>query len=873
MTITIDSGATWQVLYDPGTSDTDITDYVISIDKCTDVANEINTAIIQLDADFGQFITESTSGATPILAKWDKIKITLTDKNDNSYSRIFLVKTLFKKRKQTENLRLEVHLVGQEFWLTRMPFPKPFYFESAYNTVRDIVDIYNDSNGTGQAEIENHDDGTENLLPKYTANNFTFGLKEKFCWDGMMEVIDKMANSVSNLGAGDFYYIHFKDKSANPNVIELEADASGNKPASPLTLQNSNTAPLFSIEEEHDAETATIVGAKGLRDFGSLPPDYAEFRDLIEAWQLLPTHPGDGSISYPQNAWVQYNGTRYQSNINDNTSVPPTNWTSKTQSDWIGAKDYSPWTNGNPNAWKNSGSNASGTAGGSGTGFDQKGCWDSNLVVLDEDNYQNWVHIKSTTDNFDVNYKYGAASGGVYKGLRCLVNGTGTGAFSGYDNKIMQYDGSAWQEIGPRGNSGIRTAVDGDRVAIRHEGLVYKYNGSSWVDDSTGQRANHCFHVYSELVDSQGVNLTSDGAGGDYGDNSAKKWSYDYTPIDGTGALPLTTVVGYYSIGAWANISFPFPENSYNGQTLGSIYGGNTTDKEPATLNADNLIYTAAGNKGFNETDADDLYPLTGVEFMVKMDWFVSLVSDTRVPYEGNFKYRVYFYDLSDNVVYADFQISHLDTWTQVRLPFTSFKVYRARTPLTLGEIASNIIVPELEVHDVFDWRNVKLGVIQWQEVYDDEGRFKPEASRALTSPLKVGSFVPGSTTTVDLYIDAFHFTKQAFRLSGTDATRPQFAFLEAPDITNSFQLKNAADSQEEVEKFEYRSFSIDTELRCDIEAEHSFYLVDSELIADDDDSSGGVKLVAREINYTVNASQGRGGIHTEIVGVKRING
>ena len=439
----------------------------------------------------------------------------------------------------------------------------------------------------------------------------------------------------------------------------------------------------------------------------------------------------------------------------------------------------------------------------------------------------------------------------------------------------MQYDGANWIEIGPRGNSGIRAAVTGDRIAIKDEGIIYRFNGTSWVADSAGQRANHCFHVYNDLQNSAGVNQTSDGAGGTYGDNSAKKWIWQYTPLDAVGATPVVTTVGYYSMGAWANLSFPFPETGHNSQTIGSIFGGNTTDKQPATLNSDNLIYTAGGSVGFNNSDSRDLYPLTGVEFMVKMEWFVSLPvsGDTTVPFEADFKYRVYFYDLSGNVVFADFTIPRLGDWYLIRKKFSEFQIYRARTPLSLGEIASNLIVPELEILDVFDWKNVKLMVIQWQEAYDEEGRFKPEGGRILTAPLNVGSFIPGSVTNVELYLDAFHFTKQGFRLSGTDATRPQFAFLENPAISNTFQLQNAADAQAEIERFELRGFDIDMELRCDIDADDSFYLVDPELIPDNDDGTGGIKLVATDIDITINASQGRGGAHTKVRAVKRLNG
>ena len=870
MAVTI-GDASYEVRYDPGGTNTDITSWIVSIDKCTDIANEINTAVIQFNSEFGAFITESNSGATPILTRWDKIKITFTDKNDNVYSRIFLVKTLFQRRTPNENLRLEVHLVGQEFWLSVIPFPKPFYFENAFVTVRDIIDIYGVTKGSLQAAVENHDDKTENQLPEFTANTETFGLKEKFCWDGILETIEKQGQSLSNLGAGDFFAVHIRDKTGDDDVIEFEAFSSGSLPASPVTVQNTLATPISSIRGQIDSETGNIVGAKGAKNFGTLPVETAKFRGLLEAWRLLPVHVS--GETYPANTWTQKDGIRYQANT-ETTGTPGVSgdWDVKQESDWIGSVDYSPYTKGKVNAWKSSGSNPSGLAGGTGTDFDQEGCWDSNQVILDENNYQNWVHLKSTTDNFNVFYKYANSSSGEYEGLRCLVNGTGTGAFVGHDNKIMQYNGSSWIEIGPVGSSGVRSPVNGDRVAIDDEGLIYKFNGSAWVDDHTGDYANHCYHVYDSITQSQGINSIDDGGGSNYGANSAIKYTYTYTPLSGLGAFPGVDLVDFYSIGAWANLEAPFPVTGHDGQVVGSTYGGTLTKKQPSRFNADNLIFTPTGLNGFNHADSDSLYPLTGVGFTIKMSWFVGA---TDVPFAGDLKYRIFMYDTSDNIVTADFTISHLKNWQTISIPFSQFKTYRARTTIGIGEnTISTIIVPELEILDRFNYKDIKKVGIQWQDVYDDQGRFKPGTSRAINDVVGMSIITLGAETTVELEIDAFHFTKQAFELSGTNSTRPIFSkFIEAPHASNSFQLEQIAKSQVEIEKHPYRAYDIDMELRCDIGAEHSFYLVDSELIADNDESSGGVKLVARDINYTVNAADGTGGIQTHILGVDRING
>lgn len=867
MTITL-GDASYQVLYDPGVTDTDITEHAISVDKCTDVANEINTGLIQLNAEFGAFITEANSGATPILVTWDKIKITFTDKNDNVFSKIFLIKEIVRKRDANTNLRIELHLVGQEYWLSVIPFPKPFYFENAFLTSRDIVDIYNTTNGTAQAEIEDHDDTSKNILPEWTANTNTFGLKETYCWDGLQWVVNNLANGVSDLGAGDFFAVKFTDKAATPGTILMSTVISG--AAGSTVLQNTVSNPIYSIVERLDSETGTIVGVKGARDFGTVPTEVAEFRGKLEAFRLIPEH--SAGETYPSGSWVQKAGVTYQANTETTQTPNDTDWDIKNAADWIGVLTYSPWTNGRDSAWENSGSNASGLAGGTGIDFDQEGCWDSNLVVLDEDDYQNWVHIKSTTDAFDVNYKYGAATGGVYEGLRALVNGTGIGAFVGHDNMIMQYDGTAWQEIGPRGTAGIRSPVDGDRCAIDNEGLIYRFNGTIWVDDHSGDQANHCYHVYDSIAQSQGFNETDDGGGSNYGFGSAVKYTYKYTAFSFLGSGPTVDNVNYYSMGAWANIEAPFAPTNHNSETLGLFYGGDSTIKQPSTFDADNMVFTPTGLNGFNKVDSNSLYPLTGIGFNIRMDWITSVTGGS-MQLEGNFKYRITMYDTSDNVVNAEFVIPFLKNWASINKSFSEFKIYRARTPLSIGNAVTNFIVPELLVEDVFNFRDIKKVVIQWQEAYDSEGRYFPEGSRIVTTALKNGDVIPSVTeTTIELEIDAFHFTKQAFALSGTDTTRPQFVFKESPHASNLFQIEQISKSQVEIEKHPYREFDVSMELRCDISSEESFYIVDSELINDNDDATGGVKLVAREINYTVNAADGFGGIQTGILGVKRIS-
>ena len=124
--------ANWSYTVTYVSTNTDISSHVISIENFTDVGSgEVNSAKLILNARAGNFITESNSGATPILDEFDKIKISITDKNNDTYSRILEVDTLMPKKTIQDGVRLEVELLGQESCLQQVHFAKQYYYENA----------------------------------------------------------------------------------------------------------------------------------------------------------------------------------------------------------------------------------------------------------------------------------------------------------------------------------------------------------------------------------------------------------------------------------------------------------------------------------------------------------------------------------------------------------------------------------------------------------------------------------------------------------------------------------------------------------------------------------------------------------------------
>jgi len=357
---------------------------------------------------------------------------------------------------------------------------------------------------------------------------------------------------------------------------------------------------------------------------------------------------------------------------------------------------------------------------------------------------------------------------------------------------------------------------------------------------------------------------------GTFGDNSAVEWNWQYTAFD-TIPAGFFTSDGFYKIGAWANWSVPFPENSYNSNTLGELYGNNATKKEPVTIDVNNMHLTRSGNVGFNNSEAKDLGTIEGIQFWNKFQWKDFLGG---LALQGNFKMRCFMYDTSDNVVISDYTLPFNDLWHFVKLPFSQFKPYRARTPLSLGNVAANLFTKDLEILNVFQWKNIKLIGIQWQEVYDDQGRFSPEGSRAIFG-------IAAGTGNIRLAVDAFAYTKPLLAVTSTVADRPiEPTAMEFPDVSNSVQLDQIVNSQLEIEKFQHREFVITTTGKFDINFGDTFFLTDSNLVNDADTrtaDSGGtantIRLVAKRIVYriTKRAGTGAGTFLRTIIGIKRI--
>jgi len=245
------------------------------------------------------------------------------------------------------------------------------------------------------------------------------------------------------------------------------------------------------------------------------------------------------------------------------------------------------------------------------------------------------------------------------------------------------------------------------------------------------------------------------------------------------------------------------------------------------------------------------------------------------IEWDGEHPFRCWFCDTKDNVVYQDFVVSHSNQWRDIRLPISGFRPYKAIRPIgSFADVLYSAFAKpqDVEVFNIFEWRNIKLGGVQYQAFYDEHGRFNPgKAIIDPSTPAVAWGTTLGVTSNLDL--DGFRWVKPLLVSSGQDATRNiEPDFLQRPNITLYHQLENDTKSQLEIEKFLHKEFTAETsgDNIFDIRFGESFYLENSRLISDADNGANTIKLVAKRIEYSITKPEaGRGGIRRRILGSK----
>ena len=568
----------------------DITEHVIEIEKFTDVGTgETVSAVVMLDARFGAFVTRTDNNTTPIISRYDLLKLSVTDDNGNTYFRFLSQGADIAPQKNEEGIFITLQLVGREFYMQKMYFPGHYFFDSFRSIILRARDFYNANKGARQPSIRISSVDLMNF-PPHAYGVFEFGEKTTV-YDVIFDVVKRLAVSVPGGGDGRLWGMLFSDASDGSAML-MRIQAQGSTPNNPITIKNPMT-----LSEVKQPILGNVLVVKGKAGFGSFPKEPSIWRSLVEEFENLPLW--DSAIRYRNGAYVQYQNAVYQANIDHTVpNILPTNalrWNVIKLADyieaWTGSRDFqlSPYTQDKQAVWRNMGGNPGGAGGTNSflanavppdgkTGFDGLCFTDSNLVIRDRYGWRDWVDFRvASLSDIPERYLYDASTDSntvqsrVYHGMRVLVDpamGAQEGVFAGSDKYQRPFRNSMVMMDRDGDWIVIRNARQFDECAVLYEGRMFQYNtplqvaghrdqhrkkptavstvNLEWRDVSATLLGNDCFHYPSRVENVDGlidqpedsIVTLEKSATERYTDNSAIKIEYEYAETDIlTGAL------------------------------------------------------------------------------------------------------------------------------------------------------------------------------------------------------------------------------------------------------------------------------------------------------------------------------------------------
>lgn len=820
---------------------------------------------------------------------------------------------------------LELQCLGIERWLQQVQYSRRHWSKTPKEILADMIDQYN-YNAAQSSELPTINLVTNeisvNELPSTMKYPNDFGTNESSIFDRMNELVDGMATPQASGGVLDFFDIRFVSDVSNVTSFDIEIFSSGNSTRSKPSVTIDGDGADANLEEGTDGGLdeveGTIINNWGANGAGSLPTEYSRFQSNNLEMQ---DNTGSGSLfaewdstfAYTIGAIVKYTlGTPdkcYRALQTTTGDTPPTSgdtvyWEELLVEDYYGAIQYSPWTDGKATEWNNGAVDPQNTAAASTYG---RGMFDANIVITGDDAFRTWVDVIAyNSGDIASEWKYSGTT--LYDGFRVLVKGTGNGDFASFDNQVIEYDGieEIWK---------TKYALVADfMVAVFDTGNVWRYDGGgSYTDMSAKHNGLDCFHpMYtSTVVQSRSAiqnRTTGSPAPVDFSANvlSGVTANYRYTPLaawqdEWTGIIkaiqnPLGWVwkqvtggvgstkssVDWYSAGCWLSMRFPFPRSSFNsGDAVGSMYGGTTGGNIVPYLDAQNMSFSRGGLFGYNNgTLSEDLGQISSIDFKLKLSFYSNMIigGSDQLLQKANFKMAVYFGDKNDNVVKQEFTVSHNDMWDDYTLPLSGFVQYRGRLPMYESNFVTSSIIPPKELSHVsqFRWHQVSWMVIQCEESYNNEGRYRAASGNELGT----GDFLFDSQlhNHIDFLIqlDALRFGKPLLVNSGQSTTQhKQPDFIQSPEIESYNQLKNNCLAELEKAQFQKKQYDIISEGDFTVEYGDYFLFDDDDIVymasPNANEDTNKVELVAKHIEYTYSKGDGGpGGYKRRIIGAKR---
>jgi len=896
-------------------------------------AGEVNSAILILNCgQTGKFLTQA-----PILDQFDKIRIAATDGQGGTYDRVFEVKTITPSEDNGQGTTAQIECLGNEWYLQHLHYARPQWFQTAFDVMKDIGDTYNldpstTANGGKLPDLSYHDTvyntSTQlgNALPKHTLNVYDYGTAPAMMYDVMMDLVDRQAGTVDLGGVLDYFDLGFDTDPTNLHTIYMRCPSSGSDPEAgggalvEIDATNGGTSVNTNTDEQEggiQAQRATRVLSWG--ELGAIPNDPADYLALELDWIFVPEW-NENSITYYPDSLVVYKGYHYiYSGASATVSAagsPPvsnSNWSVETWANWLGTKQYSPWTVGKAALWAQAGANIDAAAG-------SKMMWDGNLVINYQDGsdltgnhdfYRTWAHEVGGTDAlgalFSVSTDFqGTGTAIRSEGHRVLNLGgnqaTGTDSVTGkpFDNAILEWkpNDGGWIVLDK-----WNTADMGNKVqcAVLAAGKTFEFASATglWTGYTNTVQKTDCFHTYDTLTNVDGFQtgtpiFANGGTTKDYSSpTNANYRSAIQMKTSWNKIVDLTNDAGYFKGFAGLCFQFPYPVKSDGdyGEAIGALYGNSDT-LYPSFFDPQNMNYTSNGGRGFNNVDSTDYGQVLDLSFMVKITETLGVTNDrqSRQRLQANFPCRVTCYDSKDNVVVLDVNVPFRDNWTDMHFQLDSFKVYRGSKPVSLIEslAGGTVIRPkEQELANIFEWRNLKLISIQLQSFYDDFGRYSPlKGFVGLDGILDPTTQVPLFASTVYFEADAFRFTKRNMAMAtastpnGVETTRNiEAPFMQRNQIFSKRQLEKDALGEAQRLAFRHKDFVVGTQGKFDIRFSDSFlytnprivYLDSSQYSLKTGEAVNTIKLVAKKIEYSMTkVKNGRGGFLRKIYGSRR---
>ena len=545
----------------------------------------ISTASLTLQASFGWFMTNASSGATPLLSNFDRIRLTATDAQGDNQSHIFqIINDLGQVTKMSEYL-LPLTLEGRERALAAMPFSGYYDALNHFDMVELILKTYafTKIGGALQPIIVSEDDSPAetNLLPKYNPNIWDFQYIDN-CLDAIKVVVRLANQSVAAGGGGDRFAIFFEDSTVSPlslMSIHIISQGTNNIPSSRPTIRaNEISNPIISIPRVIQPITGSVVIARGRPGSGGVLVDGDKYRARLEFFQRIRDRQiWDATITYPVDSYSSLAGVLYKANTENTNDKPPSaNWTIETAADFIGALQYSGFTKDKAPVYRNECTNP-GAAFASESEASPK-MLDCNIVITDAETIRDFVLLRKATDvvaSFTADEKrYLFLETDFYDGFRMLIdvsNGaTAAGVFAAATDSYGAGAGNDPNGLPFANNSVIfvkdsngilkwfvmKEHADFDQILVRFEGL-YEWNVNfvsksdfAASDTSNANRrkrqagaggsfawrtldeqflANDCLHSPSSIANVTGlIDPVAQPVSGNYTDNSAIKIIYEY---------------------------------------------------------------------------------------------------------------------------------------------------------------------------------------------------------------------------------------------------------------------------------------------------------------------------------------------------------